>query len=106
MASESARTQLNVWTATEQVQFVPEALIGVRPRGKVSLTVTTPLVAPRRLTFETVTVKLAVEPRVKLPTWDLVIDKSGEHSAEDCIPVTCERVALIALIPAVPGVAP
>ncbi len=34
--------------------LVPEALIGVRPRGKVSLTVTTPFVAPRRLTFETV----------------------------------------------------
>src|SRR5947207_6044552 len=101
MASESARTQLTVCPVTEQVHPVPVALVGVRPRGRVSLTVTTPLVAPNKLTFETVIVKLAVEPRVKFPTWDLLSVRSGEHSADDCIPVTCESVALIAVCPVV-----
>src|ERR1035441_3592783 len=105
-ASESARVQLTVCAETEHVHPVPDALVGVRPRGSVSLTVTTPLVAPRRLMSETVIVKLAPDPRVKLPTWLLLKVRSGEHSAEDCIPVTCDNVAIVELVPAAPGVAP
>ena len=71
MPSVSERMQLTVCAETEHVHPVPDALIGVRPRGSVSLTVTTPFVAPRRLTFETVRVKLAAEPRVKFAYVDL-----------------------------------
>jgi hypothetical protein len=65
---ESERVQLTVCAETEHAHSVPDALVGVRPRGSVSFIVTRPLVAPRRLMFETVIVKLALDPRVKLPT--------------------------------------
>src|SRR5258708_6218440 len=105
-ASASARPQLTVCPATEHVHPAPVALVAVRPSGRVSLSVTTPDVAPRRLTFETGIVKVAAEPRVKLPTWLLLRVKSGAQSAADCIPVTCDSVAEIEFVPVVPGVAP
>jgi hypothetical protein len=45
--------QLTVWDAMEQVQLVPVALVGVKPTGRVSFTVTVPLVGPYGLKFST-----------------------------------------------------
>jgi hypothetical protein len=45
--------QLTVCPATEHVHPVPVALVGVSPSGSVSFRVTIPLVAVRRLAFET-----------------------------------------------------
>ena len=50
--------------------------------------------------------KLALDPRVKLPTWVLLNVRSGVRGGEDCMPVTCDNVALVELVPAEPGVAP
>ena len=52
------------------VQPVPEALVGVNPEGRGSLTVTVvPLVAPPLLV--TVKVKLPVPPRTKVEALDV-----------------------------------
>ena len=45
--------QLTVCENTEQDHPVPLALVGVKPRGKVSFTVTVPLVEPYGLKLET-----------------------------------------------------
>jgi hypothetical protein len=45
--------QLTVWDTMEQVHPAPEALVGVKPMGRVSLTVTVPLVEPYGLKFST-----------------------------------------------------
>ena len=45
-ASTVGSTQLTVCEAIEQLHPVPLALVGVRPVGSVSFTVTTPLLAP------------------------------------------------------------
>ena len=51
-----ASVQLTVWDATEQDHPVPLAPVGVRPTGRVSFTVTVPLLGPYGLTLEAVTV--------------------------------------------------
>jgi hypothetical protein len=45
--------QLTVWDAIEQDHPVPLALVGISPSGKVSLTVTVPLLDPYGLMLET-----------------------------------------------------
>ena len=90
----------------EQVHPVPLALAGVKPRGSVSFMVTTPTVGPYKLTFCTGTVKEAAVPRTNVPTCVFCSVRSGVHAAPDCTPVTCWRVAVVALVPAEPGVAP
>lgn len=99
------------------VQPVPVAVMGVKPVGSVSVTVTSPKLGAT-LELLTLIVYAALEPLVKLPVWDFKTVKSGTRvvmltlAASSPVPspgvesgsVTLEAVtsALLRIVPAAP----
>jgi hypothetical protein len=62
---------------TVQVHPSPAAAVAVSAVGRVSLTVTIPLVDPAVLAFETARMKVPVWPGTKLPECTFTKDRSG-----------------------------
>jgi len=96
--------QVTVCPTIPQVQPVPTAAIGVRPAGRVSVTVVVPLVAVPPILLA-VSVYTPVLPRTRGSVWVFAIVRSEAQDAPDPAPGTW-LARIVAWVPVAPGVAP